>query len=309
MTWAAASRLATAFGDDVPVLTTAPLRPGFDRHDLSRYGDASWDLGPAVFRENARRCHVTVHFDSVPDPTVTRRLREYLYTRLNVEIPGFRSSGRNHESLSCDNGFAVGGAHEGPEALAFEGCAGRLAAEHVERDAADRGEVARRMVFAGAAGVFAEGHVQDPVQIVLHAPMGAHGRGEADGVGRQRRDEEPGFDRDRAGLLARAAQGEGEDARQPLPAGMALREPGGVGGADRAFLDPAVAGFRLVFMTRPIGPEPAIAEDPRDILLERSLIALQRQDIAGLPGDDLRGDLLLRPHPLLTHPANGLILV
>src|SRR5574337_1544422 len=57
----------------------------------------------------------------------------------------------NHESLSCDNGFAVGGAHEGLEALASEGCAGRLAAEHVERDAVDRGEVARRMVFAGAA--------------------------------------------------------------------------------------------------------------------------------------------------------------
>ena len=24
---------------------------GFDRSYLSRYGDASWDLGPAVFRE------------------------------------------------------------------------------------------------------------------------------------------------------------------------------------------------------------------------------------------------------------------
>jgi hypothetical protein len=91
MTSAAASRLATAIRGEVPVLATAPLRPGFDRHDLSRYGDASWDLGPAVFRENARRCHVTVHFDSVPDPTVARWLREYLYARLNVEIPGFRS--------------------------------------------------------------------------------------------------------------------------------------------------------------------------------------------------------------------------
>jgi hypothetical protein len=73
------------------VLATAPLRPGFDRNDLSRYGDASWDLGPAVFRENARRCHVTVHFGTVPDPTVARCLREYLYARLNVEIPGFRA--------------------------------------------------------------------------------------------------------------------------------------------------------------------------------------------------------------------------
>ena len=88
---AATSRLAAATLDDLPVLATAPLRPGFDRHDLSRYGDDSWDLGPAVFRENARRCHVTVHFGAVPDPTVARCLREYLYARLNVEIPGFRS--------------------------------------------------------------------------------------------------------------------------------------------------------------------------------------------------------------------------
>ena len=88
---AATARSAAATLDDHPVLPTASLRPGFDRRDLSRYGDASWDLGPAVFRENARRCHVTVHFGAVPDPTVAQRLREYLYARLNVEIPGFRS--------------------------------------------------------------------------------------------------------------------------------------------------------------------------------------------------------------------------
>jgi hypothetical protein len=87
---AASLRLAADL-EEHPVLATAPLRFGFDRHDLSRFGDASWDLGPAVFRENARRCHVTVHFGPVPDPTVARRLREYLYARLNVEIPGFRS--------------------------------------------------------------------------------------------------------------------------------------------------------------------------------------------------------------------------
>lgn len=62
------SRLAAATLDDHPVLETAPLLPGFDRNDLSRYGDASWDLGPAVFRENARRCHVTVHFGAVRIP-------------------------------------------------------------------------------------------------------------------------------------------------------------------------------------------------------------------------------------------------
>ena len=73
-----------------PVLATAPLKPGFDRDALSRYGDPSWDLGPAVFRENARRCHVTVHFGSVEDVSVREALRELLYARLNVDLPGHR---------------------------------------------------------------------------------------------------------------------------------------------------------------------------------------------------------------------------
>lgn len=76
--------------DNRPVLASASLKPGFDRDSLSRYGDASWDLGPAVFRENARRCHVTVHFGSVEDIGVREVLREYLYARLNVDLPGYR---------------------------------------------------------------------------------------------------------------------------------------------------------------------------------------------------------------------------
>lgn len=78
--------------DQRPVLATAPLKPGFDRDSLSRYGDPSWDLEPAVFRENARRCHVTVHFGSVDDVSVREALRELLYTRLNINLPGHRKS-------------------------------------------------------------------------------------------------------------------------------------------------------------------------------------------------------------------------
>lgn len=73
-----------------PVLATAPLKPGFDRDALSRYSDPSWDLGPAVFRESARRCHVTVHLGSVEDTSVREALRELLYARLNVDLPGHR---------------------------------------------------------------------------------------------------------------------------------------------------------------------------------------------------------------------------
>jgi hypothetical protein len=86
----AAPQLATLVPNDYPVLATAPLRPGFIRDDLSRFGDDSWDLAPAVFRENARRCHITVHFGTIPDPEVACRLREYLYARLNIDLPGYR---------------------------------------------------------------------------------------------------------------------------------------------------------------------------------------------------------------------------
>jgi hypothetical protein len=73
-----------------PVLTSAPLKSGFDRDALSRYGDPSWDLGPAVFRENARRCHVTVHFEAIEDGGVREAVRELLYARLNISLPGHR---------------------------------------------------------------------------------------------------------------------------------------------------------------------------------------------------------------------------
>ena len=53
--------------DALPVLISAPLRPGVDRAHISRYGDPVWDLAPGVFRENARRCHVTVHFAVIQD--------------------------------------------------------------------------------------------------------------------------------------------------------------------------------------------------------------------------------------------------
>lgn len=90
MTVAATANAAAPRLDDRPVLASAPLRPGFDRRDLSRYDDPSWDLGPAVFRENARRCHATVRFRSIDDPAIAEVMRAYLYARLNVELPGYR---------------------------------------------------------------------------------------------------------------------------------------------------------------------------------------------------------------------------
>jgi integrase len=72
------------------VLESAPLRPGFKRSALSRFQDSTWNLAPAVFRTNARICHITAHFDGVADPGVERTLREFLYARLNFDVPGYR---------------------------------------------------------------------------------------------------------------------------------------------------------------------------------------------------------------------------
>lgn len=72
-----------------PVLAHARLRTGYDRAGLSRYGDAVWDLTPAVFRRNARCCHCTVKFDALSDPAMGAMMRAYLFARLNVRLPGW----------------------------------------------------------------------------------------------------------------------------------------------------------------------------------------------------------------------------
>src|SRR3546814_5259876 len=74
--------------DGRPVLANAPLKAGHAREELSRVGDPSWDLGPAVFREDDRPCHVTVHFDVLEHADVQAALRAYLYARLHVDVPG-----------------------------------------------------------------------------------------------------------------------------------------------------------------------------------------------------------------------------
>ena len=68
----------TAAADDRPVLATAPLHAGFNRSNLSRYSDMRWDLGPAVFRENARRSDSRVDFDTVGDPIIVAAVRDSL---------------------------------------------------------------------------------------------------------------------------------------------------------------------------------------------------------------------------------------
>ena len=79
---------ALAF-DERPVLASAPLKAGHAREELSRVGDPSWDLGPAVFRENAQRYQLIVHFNLLEHADMQATMRAYLYARLNVDLPGY----------------------------------------------------------------------------------------------------------------------------------------------------------------------------------------------------------------------------
>jgi hypothetical protein len=51
-------------------------------------------------------------------------------------------------------------------------------AQHVEGYAPNHGQVLRRVVLPGPAGIFSKLHIQDPVLLVFDAPVTAHGRRE-----------------------------------------------------------------------------------------------------------------------------------
>ena len=69
--------------DGKPVLESAALRRGHKRSTLSRFEDGTWDLSPAVFRENARICPLTSWM----------RASASSNKAAGSELPGFTSGG------------------------------------------------------------------------------------------------------------------------------------------------------------------------------------------------------------------------
>ena len=68
--------------DSDSVLNGLPMRTGFPPASLPLFGQDQWDVTPAVFRENARRCHCSVDFAQLFDPAQRLAAKEYLYARL-----------------------------------------------------------------------------------------------------------------------------------------------------------------------------------------------------------------------------------
>lgn len=72
------------------VLAGLVIRSGVPKASLPLFGEDLWDVTPAVFRENARRCHCSVDFAQLSDPAQRITAKEYLYARLHEPEGGLR---------------------------------------------------------------------------------------------------------------------------------------------------------------------------------------------------------------------------
>ena len=61
---------------------------------------------------------------------------------------------------------------------------GFVGSQEIESDSPGGGEVGGGVFAPGAAAVFVEGYIKAPVELILHAPVPAHGSGERLYVGR-----------------------------------------------------------------------------------------------------------------------------
>ena len=77
--------------DDANILVGRPLRPGTDRSTLPRFGDDLWDLGPAMFRTNARPSYFRLNFGTFEDPALRRLAKEYVLARLSAPLRSYRA--------------------------------------------------------------------------------------------------------------------------------------------------------------------------------------------------------------------------
>jgi hypothetical protein len=85
-----ASLVSRHVRDSDSVLSRLSIRTGFPPAALPLSGQDQWDVTPAVFRENARRCHCSVDFAQLFDPAQRRTAKEYLYARLREPAGGPR---------------------------------------------------------------------------------------------------------------------------------------------------------------------------------------------------------------------------
>ncbi|HEV7335849.1 MAG TPA: integrase [Bosea sp. (in: a-proteobacteria)] len=77
--------------DGQGVLDGLRIHPRKKAEPLPLFGEDSWNLSPAVFRENARRCHCSVDFTHLSNPLTRLTAKEYLFARLHEPAGAPRS--------------------------------------------------------------------------------------------------------------------------------------------------------------------------------------------------------------------------
>lgn len=69
------------------VLATMKIADGVQVETLSRFGDDTWDLGPAIFHVTARRVARKITFAGVACPVERLTAKEYIFAWLNERLP------------------------------------------------------------------------------------------------------------------------------------------------------------------------------------------------------------------------------
>ena len=158
---------------------------------------------------------------------------------------------------------------------------------------ANSGQCERRIVFADAAGVFAEAHIERPVEGVFNSPMAACIRKNTLGIRRIVRDVIARFG---GGFSAGdACGGDAGDAAQARPAMHFLQPLGCVGRLATAHFDTAMA-LVGVFVRGQARCFRRLLEEQAHIRVQCALIALETKQILSAALPDLRGDLALAAH-------------
>ncbi len=174
--------------------------------------------------------------------------------------------------------------------------------QQIHRRLADQCQVLGSVLAADARVVFAERHVQHPVQVVLDLPVSANQSREHLCVRNHARDVRAPFGARR--LARRALRFDHDDAAKVGPA-VRLRQPLHIlKNPNPTNLEPTVTLVSLLCVARrrllqtPAGP---LVERVHDLLVQRRLVALQSEQVVRSPVSDRFRNASLAPHRVDAH--------
>src|SRR3954452_2201851 len=174
----------------------------------------------------------------------------------------------------------------GAHTLCLHGPLGAFEPGKVESEAPQQGDVLRSVILTSSGLVFIHGHVENPMQTVLHPPMGAGYLAEVLGAERGAQQVVGGFATDLVAPLAAAAHA--ANSSQPRP-GMLFLQPSDVSRDQAgAGLDAAVLAIDRGMAD--LGGTGWVFKEAADIVVQAALVTLQREHVIPALFDHLGSD-------------------